>query len=141
MRLWDAVTGRRRAKGPDLDALFGVPAAAIGFRTLALDLTKQSTPSFRGLLELLGRGHPVWLTRFATAVTGAALDGAYIEVTADYLQRLCGSTDGFGLVSQLLEVWRGAQVRLVAMDVQTVEQLDLIKKLGIEYAVGPAAAA
>lgn len=32
MRLWDAVTGRRRAKGPDLDALFGVPAAAISLQ-------------------------------------------------------------------------------------------------------------
>lgn len=32
MRFWDAVTGRRRAKGPDLDALFGVPAAAISLQ-------------------------------------------------------------------------------------------------------------
>ncbi|NKB55571.1 MAG: EAL domain-containing protein [Alphaproteobacteria bacterium] len=117
---------------------FDVESAAIGFRTLALDLTKQSTPNFRGLLGLLERGHPVWLTRFTAAVTDSTLDGAYIEVTAAYLQRLCGSADGFRLVSQLLEVWRGAQVRLVAMDVQSDEQVTLIGELGIEYAVGPA---
>jgi PspA associated protein B len=28
-RLWEAVTGRRRVKGPNLDALFGIPAAAV----------------------------------------------------------------------------------------------------------------
>lgn len=118
---------------------FEVEAAAIGFRTLSLDLTKQSTPSFRGLMRLLECGHPVWLTRFTSAVTESTLDGAYIEVTAAYLQRLCGSSDGFRLVSQLLEVWRAAHVRLVAMDVQDDEQVKLIEKLGIEYAVGPAA--
>ena len=32
MRLWEAVTGRRRTKGPDLDALFGVPAAAVSLQ-------------------------------------------------------------------------------------------------------------
>jgi hypothetical protein len=32
VRIWDAVTGRRRVKGPDLDALFGVPAAAISLQ-------------------------------------------------------------------------------------------------------------
>ena len=32
MRLWEAVTGRRRTKGPDLDALFGIPAAAISLQ-------------------------------------------------------------------------------------------------------------
>jgi EAL domain-containing protein (putative c-di-GMP-specific phosphodiesterase class I) len=117
---------------------FDVAPEAIGFRTLSLDLTKQSTPNYRGLLELLARGHPVWLTRFTSAVTGSTLEGAYIEVAASYLQRLCGSTDGFGLVSQLLEVWRAAHVRLVAMDVQTEEQVELIGKLHIEYAVGPA---
>lgn len=121
-------------------AEFGVEAAAIGFRTLSLDLTKQSTPSFQGLLHLLEHGHPVWLTRFTAAITESTLDGAYIEVTAAYLQRLCGSSDGFRLVSQLLEVWRAAHVRLVAMDVQDDEQVKLIEKLGIEYAVGPAAA-
>ncbi len=118
---------------------FGVVPGSIGFRTLALDLTKQSTPNYRGLLNLLGCGHPVWLTRFTSAITEATLEGAYIEVTAAYLQRLCGSADGFRLVSQLLDVWRKARVRLVAMDVQTDEQVKLIEKLGIEYAVGPAA--
>ncbi len=120
---------------------FGVAASSIGFRTLALDLTRQSSPSYLGLLELLERGHPVWLTRFASAVTGSTLDGAYIEVTTSYLQRLCSSADGFGLLPQLLEVWRTAHVRMVAMDVQTDEQLKFIGELGIEYAVGPAAAA
>lgn len=120
---------------------FGVEAGSIGFRTLSLDLTRQSSPSYLGLLELLGRGHPVWLTRFASAVTGSTLDGAYIEVAATYLQRLCGSEDGFGLVQQLLDVWRAAHVRMVAMDVQTDEQLEFIRELGIDYAVGPAAAA
>ena len=120
---------------------FGVAAGSIGFRTLALDLTRQSSPSYLGLLELLGRGHPVWLTRFASAVTGSTLEGAYIEVTVTYLQRLCGSADGYGLVQQLLDVWRAAQVRMVAMDVQTDEQLKFVSELGIEYAVGPAAAA
>ena len=119
----------------------GVEPGAIGFRTLALDLTRQSSPQYRGLLELLGRGHPVWLTRFASAVAGSTLEGAYIEVTASYLQRLCSSTDGFGLVSRLLDVWRAAHVRLVAMDVQTEDQMTLIGKLGIAYAVGPAAGA
>ncbi len=90
---------------------------------------------------MLGRGHPVWLTRFASAVTGSTLEGAYIEVTVTYLQRLCGSADGYGLVQQLLDVWRAAQVRMVAMDVQTDEQLKFVSELGIEYAVGPAAAA
>ncbi len=118
---------------------YDVSPESIGFRTLALDLTKQSTPNYRGLLNLLGQGHPVWLTRFTSAVTESTLEGAYIEVTAAYLQRLCGSADGFKLVSQLLDVWRRAQVRLVAMDVQTNEQITLIGKLGIEYAVGPAA--
>ena len=117
----------------------GVAPGSIGFRTLALDLTRQSSPNYLGLLELLGRGHPVWLTRFAAAVTGSTLDGAYIEVTAAYLQRLCGSSDGFGLVSQLLDVWRDAHVRLVAIDVQNGEQRTLIAELGIEFAVGPAA--
>ena len=65
------------------------------------------------------RGHPVWLTRFASAVMGSTLDGAYIDVTTSYLQRLCSSADGFGLVQKLLEVWRTAHVRMVAMDVQT----------------------
>ena len=74
-------------------------------------------------------------------MTGSALDGAYIEVTTSYLQRLCCSADGFGLLPQLLEVWRTAHVRMVAMDVQTDEQLKFIGKLGIEYAAGPAAAA
>ena len=120
---------------------FGVAASSIGFRTLALDLTRQSSPSYLGLLELLERGHPVWLTRFTSAVTDSTLDGAYIKVTTSYLQRLCSSADGFGLVQKLLEVWRTAHVRMVAMDVQTDEQLKFIGKLGIEYAVGPAAAA
>lgn len=120
---------------------FGVAAGSIGFRTLSLDLTRQSSPNYQGLLELLGRGHPVWLTRFASAVTGSTLDGAYIEVAVTYLQRLCGSDDGFGLVKQLLEVWRAAHVRMVAMDVQTDEQLKFVSELGIDYAVGPAAAA
>ena len=117
---------------------FGVAPGSIGFRTLALDLARQSSPNYKGLLELLARGHPVWLTRFASAVTGSTLEGADIEVAATYLQRLCSSTDGFGLVSQLLDIWRAAQVRMVAMDVQTEEQLKLIGELGIEYAVGPA---
>lgn len=120
---------------------YDVKAGSIGFRTLALDLTRQSSPSYQGLLTLLLNGHPVWLTRFASAVTGSTLEGAYIEVAVSYLQRLCSSTDGFGLVQQLLEVWRTAQVRMVAMDVQTEEQLDFVKELGIEYAVGPAASA
>lgn len=120
---------------------FSVAAGSIGFRTLALNLTQQSSPRYLGLLELLARGHPVWLTRFASAVTGSTLDGAYIEVAVTYLQRLCSSTDGYGLVQQLLDVWRTAHVRMVAMDVQTDEQLKFIGELGIEYAVGPAAAA
>jgi EAL domain-containing protein (putative c-di-GMP-specific phosphodiesterase class I) len=44
-------------------------------------------------------------------------------------------------VQQLLEVWRTTHVRMVAMDVKTDEQLKFIGALGIEYAVGPAAAA
>ncbi len=35
MGLWDAVTGRRRVKGPDLDALFGVPSAAVTLQAAA----------------------------------------------------------------------------------------------------------
>jgi EAL domain-containing protein (putative c-di-GMP-specific phosphodiesterase class I) len=116
-----------------------VVASAIGFRTLSLDLTKQSAPSYQAILEFLRLGHPVWLTRFGSAVTDSMLDGAYIEVTAGYLQRLCGSADGFELVSLLLEVWRNAHVRLVAMDVQSDDQVEFIDDLGIEYAVGPAA--
>lgn len=117
----------------------GVASGAIGFRALGLDLTRQSSPAYLGLLELLGRGHPVWLTRFASAITGSTLEGAFIEVTADYLQRLCGSADGRDLVKQLLGVWRAAQVRLVAMDVQTAEQRAFVGELGIDLAVGPAA--
>lgn len=117
----------------------GVAPAAIGFRALALDLTRQSSPSYLGVLELLGRGHPVWLTRFASAVAGATLDGTYTEVTADYLQRLCGSADGRDLVKRLLGVWRDARVHLVAMDVQTEDQSAFVGELGIDYAVGPAA--
>ena len=74
-------------------------------------------------------------------MTGSTLDGAYIEVTTSYLQRLCSSADGFGLMQQQLEVWRTAHVRMVAMDVQTDEQLKFIGELGIEYAAGPTTAA
>ncbi len=35
MGLWDAVTGRRRVKGPNLDALFNVPSAAITLEAAA----------------------------------------------------------------------------------------------------------
>lgn len=35
MGIWDAVTGRRRVKGPNLDALFGVPSAAVTLEAAA----------------------------------------------------------------------------------------------------------
>ncbi|WP_248582238.1 hypothetical protein [Nocardioides sp. InS609-2] len=35
MRLWDAVTGRHRIKGPNLDSLFLIPSAAITLQTAA----------------------------------------------------------------------------------------------------------
>ena len=118
----------------------GVAPAAIGFRALSLDLAKQSLPSFQNLLKLLQCGHSVWLTRFANAVTDSTLDGAFVEVTATYLQRLCDNPEGRDLVSQLLQVWRNAGVQLVAVDVQSPDQRAFVKDLGIGYAIGPAAA-
>jgi EAL domain-containing protein (putative c-di-GMP-specific phosphodiesterase class I) len=88
---------------------------------------------------MLERGHPAWLTRFANAVTNSTLKGAYIEVTATYLQRLCENADGRDLVSQLLEIWRNAGVRLVAIDVQSSDQVGLVNDLKIEYAIAPTA--
>lgn len=117
-----------------------VTPAMIGFRALSLDLAKQSLPGFQNLLKLLQRGHSVWLTRFANAVTDATLDGAFVEVTAAYLQRLCDNPEGRGLVSKLLQVWRNAGVQLVAVDVQSPGQRAFVKDLGIGYAIGPAAA-
>jgi EAL domain-containing protein (putative c-di-GMP-specific phosphodiesterase class I) len=117
-----------------------VTPAAIGFRALSLDLAKQSLPSFQNLLKLLQRGHSVWLTRFANAVTDSTLDGAFVEVTATYLQRLCDNPEGRDLVTQLLQVWRNAGVKLVAVDVQSPGQRAFVKDLGIGYAIGPAAA-
>ena len=117
----------------------GVAPQSIGFRVLSLDLARQSLPSYRNLVRMLERGHPAWLTRFANAVTESTLEGAYIEVTVTYLQRLCDNADGRELVSQLLEIWRHAGVRLVALDVQSPDQARFIGDLKIEYAIGPAA--
>lgn len=116
----------------------GVAPASIGFRVLSLDLAKQSLPSYRNLVAMLERGHPAWLTRFANAVTDSTLNGAFIEVTVTYLQRLCDNAEGRDLVSQLLEIWRAAGVRLVATDVQSPDQARFIGELEIEYAIGPA---
>lgn len=35
MGLWETLTGRRRVRGPDLDALFGIPSAAITLEAAA----------------------------------------------------------------------------------------------------------
>ncbi len=35
MKIWEAVRGRRRDKGPDLDALFGIPSAAVTLEAAA----------------------------------------------------------------------------------------------------------
>lgn len=116
----------------------GVEPRAIGFRVLSLDLAKQSLPSYRNLLQMLERGHPAWLTRFANAVTDSTLKGAFIEVAVTYLQRLCDNAEGRDLVSKLLKIWRNAGVRLVAIDVQSPDQARFIGELKIEYAIGPA---
>ena len=117
----------------------GVAPQSIGFRVLSLDLARQSLPSYRNLVRMLERDHPAWLTRFANAVTESTLEGAYIEVTVTYLQRLCDNADGRELVSQMLEVWRHAGVRPVALDVQSPDLARFIGDLKIEYAIGPAA--
>jgi EAL domain-containing protein (putative c-di-GMP-specific phosphodiesterase class I) len=117
----------------------GVAPQSIGFRVLSLDLARQTQPGYQSLVRMLERGHPAWLTRFANAVTNSTLKGAYIEVTATYLQRLCENADGRDLVSQLLEIWRNAGVRLVAIDVQSSDQVGLVNDLKIEYAIAPTA--
>jgi EAL domain-containing protein (putative c-di-GMP-specific phosphodiesterase class I) len=119
----------------------GVAPGEIGFRVLSLDMAKQSLPSFQSLLLLLKRGHRAWLTRFASAVTGATLEGAFVEVAVTYLERLCDNPEGKALVTQLLQVWRNAGVQLVAVDVQSPTQRRFVMDLGIEYAIGPAAVA
>jgi hypothetical protein len=35
VRIWDAVSGRRRVKGPNLDSLFGIPSAAVTLESAA----------------------------------------------------------------------------------------------------------
>jgi hypothetical protein len=44
MGLWDAIRGRRNVSGPNLDALFAVPSAAITLQT-SLDLTPTGSGS------------------------------------------------------------------------------------------------
>ena len=118
----------------------GVKPDCIGFRTLSLDLARQSLPGFQNLQKLLRLGHRIWLTRFASAVTDATMEGAYVEVTVTYLERLCDNPEGKELVAQLLQVWRNAAVQLVAIDVQSTAQRKFIADLGIGFAIGPAAA-
>ncbi len=49
MRIWEAVRGRRRDKGPNLDALFGIPAAAISLEAVAgFVATGDGSVCFRG---------------------------------------------------------------------------------------------
>ena len=116
----------------------GVARESIGFRVLSVDLAKQGLPSYRNLVAMRSRGHPVWLTRFADAVTDSTLNGAFVEVATPYLQRLCDNAGGRDLISRLLRIWRSAGVRLVATDVQSPDQLRFIGELKIEYAIGSA---
>jgi len=80
MGLWDSLTGRSRAPAPRLDALFGVPSAAL---TLEAALGLRPTGSGSVCFRAPDTAAYDEVQRDVLALLGAADDAPEVEVTRD----------------------------------------------------------